>query len=190
VQDTVGTVKESFQETVDTVKSAFDLSEQMQKHPWIMVSGAVVVGYLGGRLLMGHSYTALPPASDGSATQAPAPVAARAASAAASTASSAASWIEQLASPLMKQAEGLALGVLAGVMADLVHSSAPEAMRGQLSEMVEQFASSVGTKPLRGLFADDQGDNGHAGQGSTANPPGARKPGSAPTGFTSTSPVL
>jgi len=59
VQDTVGTVKESFQETVQSVKSAFDLSEQMQKHPWLLLGGAVVVGYAGGRLLMGEGASAM-----------------------------------------------------------------------------------------------------------------------------------
>jgi len=170
VQDTVGTVKESVQETVDSVKSAFDLSEQMDKHPWLMVGGAVVVGYLGSRMLMGHDYTALPPPSNGAAAPRP-PSRTEAATAAVSSAASAtAGWLEELAGPLLKQAEGLALGVLAGVASDLIHSSAPEEMRGQLNEMVEKFASSVGTTPIRGLFTSDQAGHGQPGQGSQGVP--------------------
>jgi len=172
VQDTVGAVKETVQDTVETVKSTFDLSEQTQKHPWLMVGGAVAVGYIGGRLLMGHDSTALPPPSDGSAA-APPPsrtaVAAEAVSHVASKAASgAASWLEELTAPLLKEAEGLALGVLAGVAADLIQSSAPEGMRGQLNEMVQKFASSAGTKPIRGLFTGDQ-----AGQAQACKEPAA-----------------
>jgi len=177
VQDTVGTVKESVQDTVESVKSAFDLSEQMNKHPWLMMGGAVAVGYLGGRMLLGHSYTALPPGSDGSAPRRPPSRTEAATSAVSSAASATAGWLEELAAPLMKQAEQMALGVLAGVAADLVHSSAPEAVRGQLNEMVEKFASSAGTTPIRGLFADkagqDQPAQGSQGGSSRSGRPNA-----------------
>ena len=183
VQDTVGTVKESVQDTVDTVKSAFDLSEQMNKHPWLMMGGAVAVGYLGGRLLLGHDYTALPPPSDGSAPRRP-PSRTEAATAAVSSAASAtAGWLEELAAPLLKQAEQMALGVLTGVAADLVQNSAPEGMRGQLNEMVEKFASSVGTTPVRGLFAGDQAGQGQPGQGSQGGPTRPCPPSGRPNGF-------
>jgi len=190
VEDTVGTVKESVQETVETVKSAFDLTEHTQKHPWLMVGGAVAVGYVGGRLLMGHDYTALPPGSNGTAAPAPPSRTAAAASAVSSAASGAASWLESLAGPLMKQVEGLALGVLAGVAADLVQSSAPEAMRGQLHEMVEKFASGVGTTPIRGLFAADQAKEGSTGEGFPGCPPSPGRSTSTSCGFQPTSPVI
>jgi len=62
VQDTVGTVKETFHETVGTVKetfqegvasvrNAFDLSRQMESHPWLFLAGSVAVGYCAGCLL-------------------------------------------------------------------------------------------------------------------------------------------
>lgn len=176
VQDTVGTVKESVQETVESVKSAFDLSEQMNKHPWLMMGGAVAVGYLGGRMLLGHDYTALPPASNGSAPRRP-PSRTESATAAVSAT---AGWLEELAAPLLKQAEQMALGVLAGVAADLVHNSAPEGVRGQLNEMVEKFASSVGTTPIRGLFAGDQAGQG---PGSPGGPSRSSPPSGRPNGF-------
>jgi len=188
VQDTVGTVKESFQETVQTVKSAFDLSEQTEKHPWLMMGGAVVVGFVGGRLLMGRDYQALPPPSDGSAERRPPSRTEAATAAVSSAASTTASWLEELAAPLIKQAEGLALGVLAGVAADLVQTSAPEGMRGQLNEMVEKFASSVGTTPLRGLFTDNQA--GSKADGFSGSQAGASQPASRPGGFRSPSPAI
>jgi len=179
VEGTVGSVKDTVQETVESVKSTFDLSEQMQKRPWLLLGGAVAVGFVGGRLLMGRDYTALPPPSNGSSTPSPSRTAA-AASAVAHTASRTAGWLEELAAPLLKQAEEVALGVLAGVASDLIRSSAPEAMRGQLNEMVEKFASSVGTTPIRGLFTGDQ-----TGQ-SQAN----KTPAGGSSGFRPTSPVI
>jgi len=190
VQDTVGTVKESVQETVESVKSAFDLSEQTQKRPWLMVGGAVAVGYVGGRLLMGHHHTGLPPASNGNAAPAPPSRSAVAASAVSSAATGAASWLEGLAGPLMKQVEGLALGVLAGVAADLIQSSAPETMRGQLHEMVENFASSAGTSPIRGLFAGDQSGAGSPGNGHSGSPSSSSRSTSTTGGFRPNSPVI
>jgi len=187
VENTVGTVKETVQETVDTVKSTFDLSEQMQKHPWLLFGGAVAVGYVGGHLLMGRNYTALPPGSDGSAPPRPPSRTAVAAEAVSHAASGAASWLEELSAPLLKEAEHLALGVLAGVAADLIHSSAPEGMRGQLHEMVEKFASSTGTKPIRGLFASDQAQEGQTNKGPGGSPSGPASPAGR---FSTTSPVI
>jgi len=194
VQDTVGTVKDSVQETVESVKSAFDLSEQMQKHPWLLMGGAVLAGFVAERLLMGRDYTALPPPSDGSPAR-PAPSRTEAAtsavrSAATSAATSTASLLESMAGPVLKEAEKLAFGVLAGVAADLVKTSAPEAMRGQLNEMVEKFASSVGVKPMSGLFAHDQAGNGQSRPQATASQAQASKPVCAPGGFTPPSPAI
>jgi len=194
VQDTVGTVKESFQETVESVKSAFDLSEQMQKHPWLLLGGAVVAGFVGGRLLMGRDYTALPPPSDGSPAR-PAPSRTEAAtsavrSAATSAASSTVSLLESMAGPVLKEAEKLAFGVLTGVVSDLVKNSAPEAMRGQLNEMVDKFASSVGVKPMCGLFTPDKEGNGQACSQNTASQSRASQPVCSPGGFTPPSPAI
>jgi ElaB/YqjD/DUF883 family membrane-anchored ribosome-binding protein len=197
VQDTVGTVKESVQETVHTVKSAFDLTEQTEKHPWLMMGGAVLVGFIGGRLLMSPSRTALPPSSDGSAprrpparTEAVREAASSAASTAASAASATAGWLEELAAPLVKQAEGMALGVLAGVAADLIQEKAPEGLRGQLNEMVEKFTSTVGTTPIRGLFAGDKAAEGPADRAPQGGQSGAYTPAGRPGGFRPTSPAI
>lgn len=53
VQQTVATVKETVQDAVGSVKEAFNLSHQVDRHPWLMVGGAVAAGYLGQRFLMG-----------------------------------------------------------------------------------------------------------------------------------------
>lgn len=61
VQGTVDTVRQSVEGTVDSVKETFDLSRQVQRHPWLMLAGAVAVGYFGERLLRsGRAQPSLP----------------------------------------------------------------------------------------------------------------------------------
>jgi len=51
LSDTVATVKETVSDTVETVKETFNLNHQVDKHPWPMMAGAVLVGFLGGKLM-------------------------------------------------------------------------------------------------------------------------------------------
>jgi len=51
VKSVVGTVTDSIQDTVESVKEAFNLSEQVRRHPWAMLGGAAAAGFLGGWLL-------------------------------------------------------------------------------------------------------------------------------------------
>ncbi|WP_010583584.1 hypothetical protein [Schlesneria paludicola] len=51
VQGTVDTVRQSVEGTVDSVKETFDLTRQVERHPWLMLSGAVALGYFGERFL-------------------------------------------------------------------------------------------------------------------------------------------
>ncbi len=49
VNATVGSV----QDAVQSVSNAFDLKQQMEKHPWLILGGAVAVGYLAAEFLDG-----------------------------------------------------------------------------------------------------------------------------------------
>jgi len=150
VQDTVSTVSESVQGTVDTVKKTFDVSEHMQSHPWLMLGGAVAVGYVGGRLLMPNGHIVMPAvASSGFASATPPP-----------PRPAGPSWLEKLTAPLMQQAQVMAVGALAGIASDLIAQHAPEALRGQLNEMAAEMARSMGATPIHGLLSSD-GDGAH-----------------------------
>lgn len=48
VEGIVENVKGTVGETVATVQRTFDLHHQMEQHPWLLVGGATVVGYLLG----------------------------------------------------------------------------------------------------------------------------------------------
>jgi ElaB/YqjD/DUF883 family membrane-anchored ribosome-binding protein len=51
VRETARDVRAVMHETIDSVRDALDVSRQMQHHPWTMVGGSVLVGYIGGVLL-------------------------------------------------------------------------------------------------------------------------------------------
>jgi len=62
VGEMVEHVKGTVEETVATVKRACDLPSQTEQHPWPMVGGAVLVGYMLGRWGGGHPSAAGPTA--------------------------------------------------------------------------------------------------------------------------------
>lgn len=48
VEEIVETVKETVGDTVETVKRSLDIPYQVNQHPWLMVGGATLAGYLLG----------------------------------------------------------------------------------------------------------------------------------------------
>src|SRR5262245_48335249 len=53
VSETVDSVKETVEGTVDAVKHTFDLEWHARHHPWLLLGGAVFLGFVGGRMLAG-----------------------------------------------------------------------------------------------------------------------------------------
>jgi hypothetical protein len=53
VQKTVDSVTGAVQGAVQSVSNAFDVRRQFDRHPWLVLGGAVVVGYLAYELLAG-----------------------------------------------------------------------------------------------------------------------------------------
>jgi len=146
VQDTVSTVSESVQDTVETVKDTFDVSRQVEKHPWLMVGGAIAVGYLGTRLLDSSLRQTAQPGTNGNGyVVAPGHVPSQPARP---------GWLDALTGPLLKQAEDMAIGALVGVASDLLIQHAPENLREKLNEMTNNVATALGTTPIRGILAE------------------------------------
>src|SRR5262249_8142063 len=51
VRETTGDVRAGVREAVSSARDAVDLSRQVREHPWLMLGGSVVAGYVGGVLL-------------------------------------------------------------------------------------------------------------------------------------------
>jgi len=58
VTGTVESVKEGVEETVSTVRSALDIPSHVRAHPWLMMGGGVVAGYVAYQLLVPSRGTA------------------------------------------------------------------------------------------------------------------------------------
>jgi len=54
VEDTIDTVKSSVQHTVTSVKQTFDLKYQVERHPWTMLGGSFLTGFVLGNYVQGR----------------------------------------------------------------------------------------------------------------------------------------
>lgn len=195
VQDSVAAVKETVAESVEAVKETFNLTHHVERHPWAMMGGAVLLGFLGGRMLS----RIRPQGTRRRRRRGAAPVtAASAASLGSEMASSAgrsaereqpaeegSSWFSQLGSTFgdeLAKLKGLAVGATIGVLRDMVTSAAPEQFKPQLKEVMNNITTKLGghtfDKPLIDTSNDhsspDKEDrNGHGSHSETGRPAGA-----------------
>jgi hypothetical protein len=71
VEDIVENVRGTVGETVETVQRIFDLHHQMEQHPWLILSGSLLVGYLLGSGGMAARRQLAPSLSQNSLQQVP-----------------------------------------------------------------------------------------------------------------------
>jgi ElaB/YqjD/DUF883 family membrane-anchored ribosome-binding protein len=160
VRDTVETVKETVHETIETVKSTFDLSHQVDQHPWLMFGGAVAVGYVGGRLL---SRLEEPPAAGWTSRSEANDVGNRAgaslAGAGPQQASATSQWLGEMVQkfrPEIDELKGLAIGAALSVVRDLLTRSLPEQTRQPVGQVIDNVATKLGGKPIQGLLPKEE----------------------------------
>ena len=125
VQETVESVSGAVQDAVHSVSNAFDLGLQIERHPLMVLGGAVVLGYLASELLTGPAKTVepiretlpSPPSFSGrEGASAEATATRQVAAAAYESGQATSSWI---------QLRDVALGVLIGVVQDIAIRSVP-----------------------------------------------------------------
>jgi ElaB/YqjD/DUF883 family membrane-anchored ribosome-binding protein len=163
VTDTIETVRTKVQDTVETVKRTFDINHQVEQHPWPMVGGAIVAGYLAGRVLERDFFSrhpALPPASVGGVLQSPGlgtdtsttngrslaqPTVARAATSDGRGLLS--RFIHQFDSEI-EEVKGLAIGAAAGFVRDLLKQSLPQ-LSEHIDEVMDSATRKLGGQPVK-----------------------------------------
>lgn len=152
VQETVANVKESVQETVATVKETLDVRRHVERHPWAMFGGAMLVGCFAG-LLVGRRRRSRKPAPE----SAPAPAAApsrepvvqgngayRNGSAPKDSAEE-----EGLLGSSLSAIKGLAVGTLMGVLRDVLVNAVPTNLAPDLAGVVDDMTTRLGGTPLQ-----------------------------------------
>ena len=172
VHDTVSEVKETVHETVDSVKSTFDIQQQVQRHPWLMLGGAVAVGFLAGRLLgrlleqPAPAYAAAPPPPPP-----PAETFARPASRAhgsnghrrdgngaangghqpqAQAKAEEAGGLTAMFGKEIDQFKKMAIGTTMGLVRDLVTEKVPEPVRPDLGGIIDRVTTKLGGELVQG----------------------------------------
>lgn len=169
VENTVGSVKETVAETVESVKGFFDIPHQVDRHPWLMMGGSVLLGYMGGRMLLPRKTTITEPwhttaapeapfapsyesAYAPTAPAAPLPESARAQEVAQEEAApSGPSWLSRLGehfSGEINKVKGLAIGTLLGVARDMVSRWVPDTLRHDVTEIINNFTTDLGGKVI------------------------------------------
>jgi ElaB/YqjD/DUF883 family membrane-anchored ribosome-binding protein len=204
VEHTVENVTDSFEGTVASVKGAFDLSQHMQNHPWMMLAGAALIGYLGGHLLGGPSrsrrwggtnwMSAEHEAGRHNASPArmeehhPAPERKEA---------SAPSALGETVGKVVDAVKGLAIGATANVLGKVVLDAIPAEFRQETVKMIDDLTTTLGGKVLphheeapkpnedSSHHPEDAGNGSHqevAAAPKSAAPPAPARPVPSPSG--------
>ncbi|HLW66203.1 MAG TPA: hypothetical protein VKS79_12900 [Gemmataceae bacterium] len=175
-EQVVGTVHDARQSVADTVQSvrdAFDLKLQVQRHPWPVMGGAVAVGFVAGSLIEGIRPVSRPPAapadlrphhwpsmSNGSAVPHPMGEELRSAPAPQPEANGKSDWLHSLAqqfAPEISKLKGLAVGAAMGVLREMLATSVPPPLQPQVTDVFNNITTKLGGEPIRGSLLQ----NGH-----------------------------
>jgi ElaB/YqjD/DUF883 family membrane-anchored ribosome-binding protein len=154
VQETVETVKDSVHDTVETVKSTFDINYQMQQRPWMMLAGAALVGYIGGRAFERRREDAqMPPEAVAPERVLVAHKVSNGASAPPPAEPSAPSLFDKVKERYgeeLAKVGGLGLAALVGLVRDNISESVNPEVGERLSEIIDDVTAKLGGKPFRG----------------------------------------
>jgi ElaB/YqjD/DUF883 family membrane-anchored ribosome-binding protein len=145
VTDTVEKVTETVDETVDTVKHTFDLNWHAEHHPWMLVGGAVVIGFLGTRLLLPGRPPHRRAERERQRPTAPPPPPPRTEKTPAEhNGGGLLSYLGQGVNDLKKLGIGMALGVAREAMAQAL----PEPVRAPVTQVMNSLTTKLGGEPL------------------------------------------
>ncbi|MBL8796134.1 MAG: hypothetical protein JNM56_19690 [Planctomycetia bacterium] len=172
VEETVTTVKDTVQDTVETVRDSLDVEQHVQRRPWLMFGGSVLLGFVAGQLLHSGSRRRYRPRGErplsGSTPAMSVSTPAAAAAASAATLPEEPGLLSSLAEqfqPEIAKLKGLAIGTALGAVRDIARELAPDQMKAQVADMVNNVTVKLGGEPIQGsvldahaLFQQDSGE--------------------------------
>jgi hypothetical protein len=175
VADTVENVKEAVSETVDTVKETLDVLLQVERHPWALFGGSIVLGFLGGRLLnpavpnrgrvpeteQGPSHDSNHAGGRHNGVARRRRHAGQALAGSPRTAAESVGFgsLGDLFGEEIAKLKGIAVGMAAGVVRDLLTRSLPEQVHQRVTEVVDDVTKKLGGEPVRGPLLKDHEDS-------------------------------
>ncbi len=160
-------------EAMSSVRDALNVSRQAHEHPWLLVGGSVVAGYVGGRLLDSMeggrfpSHLSLPVRpeqflpEDSEVRQRietePPPR------------RSGSFFLKALTdtfAPEFNKLKRVALGVAMGLMCDRISESVPPQLKGDLTDLMDRFTVKLGGQPTPPGYDPLKGDDREEHNGS------------------------
>jgi ElaB/YqjD/DUF883 family membrane-anchored ribosome-binding protein len=154
VRETAQDVRATMHETMASVRDALDLSRQMHQHPWLMLGGSVLVGYVGGLVLDNlerGQMPSLPSLPVGAEQLLPRDSEVRERIEAQPPAKrGGSSFFRALAetfAPELDKLKRTALGMAMGVVRQKISESVPAHMREHVTELVDRVTVKLGGEP-------------------------------------------
>ncbi|MGH7172108.1 MAG: hypothetical protein ACRELG_17680 [Gemmataceae bacterium] len=172
VRETAQDVRATMSETMASVRDALDLSRQTQQHPWLMVGGSVLAGYVGGLVLDNLEQGQLPslpslPVSAEQLLPRDSEVRERieAQTPARRTGSSFFRALAESFAPELDKLKRTALGMALGTVREKINESVPPHMREHVTELVDRVTVKLGGEPLPPGALSGQGEKREEGNG-------------------------
>jgi hypothetical protein len=163
VQNTAQTVERTVENTVETVKETLDVSRHFEEHPWLMLGGAVLAGYIGGRLLdrgtaptqvPANGFLPEPRYETAPSSYQPSPPRAEP------------GWgaeVVHAMRPALSKLGQLAIGVTTGIIGEMIREQLPEAVQHDVGEALDDITVALGGKPLHGFVSHEPTNQSSAG---------------------------
>jgi len=155
VTDTASSVKDAIDDTATSVKETFDIGLQVDRHPWLMVGGAVAAGLVAGHLLQSQirASPASTPRLDEARNFSQPTIAPQATSAPAPppwTAPPQPSKPGLLSEfePELVKAKELAIGVGFGILREALTAEMSPMLAGYAGEILNNITRKLGGKPM------------------------------------------
>jgi ElaB/YqjD/DUF883 family membrane-anchored ribosome-binding protein len=157
MRETAETVRVAMRETASSVRDAFDVSRHVENHPWLMLGGSVIAGYVGGVLLDNleqgrmpslpappapplRAEQLLPEGSEVRERLGAAPPARRRGF----------GFLRELAdafAPELEKLKAAAVGMALSVLRDKINESVPAQMHENINEMMDRITVKLGGEP-------------------------------------------
>jgi len=148
VKETVATVTDKVQETVQTVSETLNLGIQMERHPWLVLAGAVAAGCFAGAALGAAQENKAAPRGRSSPPPPPPPWSQAVPEAARSAEPGI--WNEALC-----HLRDIGVSYLMGLVRDLTKGGLPGELGDRLANEVDNLTKKMGAEPIRGPVLPD-----------------------------------